>query len=711
MSQIFVSYSRRDLEIVDSIVEEIEAAGIGVWIDREDIKAGKTWRVQIVEAIATCDAFVLMLSSNSAASDNVRREIDLAQDAGCAVFILKLDPVKLPAEMLYQLVGLQHIELQQLGIDEAVHRLIDTLEEHLATWKQHDDRTVRQVELVFQEGTRAEFGANKRAETLGLIAAVTETPQSQLEIANLEAGGVHVFVDMPATAAFELKTRALNRDGRLKRFGVKSLRVVGDKQYVNISLGILTATATIGTLNMLWGSLPSLFPSLFGVAVGKVVVITTFVVVTTAASIALADGIGPNLSPAQTTAFVTNPPVHHSPLPPSGGAMAIPTSTPAESPAPASISGPTIPPTSSPLPSQTIAPTPSPTQSSVVIPSTRAPSPTPTPTTNSIGPLVSTDKVAQIVSVECGSGLALNIHIRISNDAGISSYSIWSTWGGGGQIDQTFTAPLPKVIDEVVVHEPVFPDTVDRQHQVGLKVTTPDHAQPIYTYAMEPDGRCPGHYQSPTTVTVTPTDTPTATQTPTASQTTIPTDRPTATQTPTASQTPIPSDTPTPTASQTPIPTDTPTATQTATATILPPGNEPTWTGAWTHINPHPGGVGSGQTFIPSDSNLMTVDVSILTGNPGSGDDTITLKILSADQQVLGTSSQFVVDGFDGWLHFQFPDAGLMVTPGDTYIIALEDTGKTTFGWMYADDTYPNGHAMMLGADKPSYDFFFRINR
>jgi hypothetical protein len=107
----------------------------------------------------------------------------------------------------------------------------------------------------------------------------------------------------------------------------------------------------------------------------------------------------------------------------------------------------------------------------------------------------------------------------------------------------------------------------------------------------------------------------------------------------------------------------------------------------------------------------MTVDVSILTGNPGRGDDTITLRILSADQQVLGTASQFVADGFEGWLHFQFPDSGLMVTPGDTFIIALEDTGTTTFGWRYADDTYPNGHAISLGIDQPTWDFFFRINR
>ena len=82
MTQVFTSYSRRDTEVVDTIVGKMSQAGITVWIDREAIKAGNTWRVQIVQAIDTCNAFVLMLSPNSAASDNVRKEIDLAQDSG-----------------------------------------------------------------------------------------------------------------------------------------------------------------------------------------------------------------------------------------------------------------------------------------------------------------------------------------------------------------------------------------------------------------------------------------------------------------------------------------------------------------------------------------------------------------------------------------------------------------------------------------------------
>lgn len=68
MGQVFISYSRRNKEIVDRIVSEMDRASMDVWIDREDIKAGNSWRLQIVQAIDACDAFVLMLSAHPAPS-------------------------------------------------------------------------------------------------------------------------------------------------------------------------------------------------------------------------------------------------------------------------------------------------------------------------------------------------------------------------------------------------------------------------------------------------------------------------------------------------------------------------------------------------------------------------------------------------------------------------------------------------------------------
>lgn len=282
MGQVFISYSRRDLEIVNRLVEKMQRAGINIWIDREEIKAGKLWRTQIVQAIDTCDAFVLMLSSSAAASDNVRKEIDLAQDSGRTIFIMMLDQVKIPAEMRYQLVGLQHIDLKSLGVDSAVNQLIETLKAEL---KITMEQTVRQAELVIQGVDPSAFGPEMRTQLLDFISQLVKTPQSQLHIANVTSGSVHLFVDMPAQAAFELKALALNRDRRFKQFGVKALKLVGDRKYINISLGILTTTATIGLLKLLWLKIPSLFPSIFGATAGKVIVIASAIVLTTAVAI------------------------------------------------------------------------------------------------------------------------------------------------------------------------------------------------------------------------------------------------------------------------------------------------------------------------------------------------------------------------------------------------------------------------------------------
>jgi hypothetical protein len=273
MVQVFTSYSRRDKETVDQIVDSIQDTGIDVWIDREDIKAGNMWRVQIVKAIDTCAAFILMLSPNSAASDNVRKEIDLAQDSGRTIFAIMLQTVKLPPEIRYQLAGLQFIDVQMLGFDEAVKQLIGTLKEHIKTITSTVEQSVRQVELVIQGVDLSAFDADKQEQLLAFIANLANADRSQLKIENMTAGSVHIFVDMPADAAYELKTLALNQDIRFKELDITSLRLDGDTKFINIALGKPLLAATVGPLAMLWLKIPALFSSLLGATVGKVLTV------------------------------------------------------------------------------------------------------------------------------------------------------------------------------------------------------------------------------------------------------------------------------------------------------------------------------------------------------------------------------------------------------------------------------------------------------
>lgn len=230
-------------------------AGLEIWIDRQDIQAGNTWRVQIVQAIDTCDAFVLMLSPSSAASDNVRKEIDLAQDPGRTIFPIMLERVRLPAEIRYPLAGLQFVDIQMLGLEKAVNQLINTVQADVAKQKSLEEQKTHQAELVIQGIDPAAFDSEKQEQLLGFLAQLVKTSRSELKIAGLAAGSVHVFVDLPAEDAFELKTLALNRDKRFKKFGITALRLVGDKKFINIALGVSNVLVKCPIpIAFLWGS-------------------------------------------------------------------------------------------------------------------------------------------------------------------------------------------------------------------------------------------------------------------------------------------------------------------------------------------------------------------------------------------------------------------------------------------------------------------------
>ena len=104
---------------------------------------------------------------------------------------------------------------------------------------------------------------------------------------------------------------------------------------------------------------------------------------------------------------------------------------------------------------------------------------------------------AEILGIECGPEFKLRVQISIKSEAGIASFSLWSTWGSLGRVEREFNPPYPTAIEEIVTHDEEYSDTIDRLHQIGLKVVSPGVADPFLTYGFEPDDRCPGHFLSP----------------------------------------------------------------------------------------------------------------------------------------------------------------------------------------------------------------------
>jgi len=114
------------------------------------------------------------------------------------------------------------------------------------------------------------------------------------------------------------------------------------------------------------------------------------------------------------------------------------------------------------------------------------------------------------------------------------------------------------------------------------------------------------------------------------------------------------------------------------------------WDQAWTNLLND-----AEQTFTPSLTKLMAVEVELLVGNPGATEDDLTLTILDATGQTLAAVTNRVSTVNCDRVMFVVPKGGLEVTPGQTYRLKLG--GGTTFGWKYVVNGYEKGAATFNG--------------
>ena len=119
----FLSYSRADRGTVAHFDAELQRAGIDGWRDVEGIRGGEQWRTEIVEAIQHADAFVLFVSPAAMRSDNVRRELTVAEEDHKPIVPVLIEPSQVPEYFRYSLAGLEYIDVPALGSDEAFSRL------------------------------------------------------------------------------------------------------------------------------------------------------------------------------------------------------------------------------------------------------------------------------------------------------------------------------------------------------------------------------------------------------------------------------------------------------------------------------------------------------------------------------------------------------------------------------------------------------------
>jgi hypothetical protein len=111
VSEVFVSYARRDSEAVRRFIAALRKDGHSVSFDQELVPGGQLWREKIVKAIGRADVVLVMLSSRSVGSDEVRTELDIARDRKKPIVPAMLERVTVGDDMVYPLAGKQYVDL------------------------------------------------------------------------------------------------------------------------------------------------------------------------------------------------------------------------------------------------------------------------------------------------------------------------------------------------------------------------------------------------------------------------------------------------------------------------------------------------------------------------------------------------------------------------------------------------------------------------
>jgi tetratricopeptide (TPR) repeat protein len=128
---VFISYSSIDKAAAFAACATFEAAKIRCWIAPRDVAAGSEWAEQIIEAIEAARVMVLIFSSNSNESRQVRREIELAVSRGLTIMPIRLEQIAPTKSMAYYMAGLHWLDALSPPLEAHFRQMIEWIRPHL----------------------------------------------------------------------------------------------------------------------------------------------------------------------------------------------------------------------------------------------------------------------------------------------------------------------------------------------------------------------------------------------------------------------------------------------------------------------------------------------------------------------------------------------------------------------------------------------------
>lgn len=138
---VFISYSAVDKTTAEAICATLEADRVRCWIAPRDITPGKEWGEAIIDGINQCRIMVLVFSSNSNNSQQVRREVERAVNKDLILLPFRIEDVPPCKAMEYFLAGPHWLDALTQPLENHLDVLSRTVKSLLASASGTDEKS------------------------------------------------------------------------------------------------------------------------------------------------------------------------------------------------------------------------------------------------------------------------------------------------------------------------------------------------------------------------------------------------------------------------------------------------------------------------------------------------------------------------------------------------------------------------------------------
>ncbi len=160
MSDVFISYSRKDVAFAHILVDALKARNLETWIDWEDIPPSADWLSEIYHAIEAADTFVYIVSHNSKNSEVCSKEVQHAIDNHKRLVPIVIHPEIKSEELLPDIAALnwiffparENVSPQESDFQQPFDKLLTAIQTDLAWVKVHTRLQVRALEWENKQG-------------------------------------------------------------------------------------------------------------------------------------------------------------------------------------------------------------------------------------------------------------------------------------------------------------------------------------------------------------------------------------------------------------------------------------------------------------------------------------------------------------------------------------------------------------------------------